>query len=187
MTCSLPGSSVHGILQAGILEWVAISFSRRSFWSRDQTQSPALQANSLPSELPGNPNDIIILTVICGSQVSGGQKEVGKDVMKHGNWALFLLQRQAGLTEILSALRDSNLVKKRSEVHQITMLQKDFATHHTDSTQSSLSGDSYSPFASKAISNINRFIIFWVIHSSPHLHPPQNFIKDRNSSLSLEL
>ena len=28
MDCSLPGSSVHGILQAGILEWVAISFSR---------------------------------------------------------------------------------------------------------------------------------------------------------------
>ena len=30
MDCSLPGSSVHGILQARILEWVAISFSRRS-------------------------------------------------------------------------------------------------------------------------------------------------------------
>ena len=28
MNCSLPGSSVHGILQARILEWVAISFSR---------------------------------------------------------------------------------------------------------------------------------------------------------------
>ena len=28
--CSLPGSSVHGIFQARILEWVAISFSRRS-------------------------------------------------------------------------------------------------------------------------------------------------------------
>ena len=28
MDCSLPGSSVHGILQAGLLEWVAISFSR---------------------------------------------------------------------------------------------------------------------------------------------------------------
>ena len=27
MDCSLPGSSVHGILQARILEWVAISFS----------------------------------------------------------------------------------------------------------------------------------------------------------------
>ena len=30
MDCSLPGSSVHGILQARILEWVAISSSRRS-------------------------------------------------------------------------------------------------------------------------------------------------------------
>ena len=33
--CSLPGSSIHGILQARILEWVAISFSRRSSWPRD--------------------------------------------------------------------------------------------------------------------------------------------------------
>ena len=38
MDCSPPGSSVHGILQARILEWVAISFSRESFWSRDHTQ-----------------------------------------------------------------------------------------------------------------------------------------------------
>ena len=30
MECSLPGFSAHGILQARILEWVAISFSRRS-------------------------------------------------------------------------------------------------------------------------------------------------------------
>ena len=32
-----PGSSVHGISQARILEWVAISFSRGSFWPRDPT------------------------------------------------------------------------------------------------------------------------------------------------------
>ena len=38
MDCSLPDSSVHGILQAGILEWVGISFSRGPFRSRDQTQ-----------------------------------------------------------------------------------------------------------------------------------------------------
>ena len=37
MHCSLPGSSVHGILQAGILEWVAIPFSRRPSQPRDQT------------------------------------------------------------------------------------------------------------------------------------------------------
>ena len=36
MDCSLPGSSVHGILQARILEWVAISFSRRSSQLRDR-------------------------------------------------------------------------------------------------------------------------------------------------------
>ena len=36
--CSLLGSSVHGILQARVLEWVAISFSRGSSQPRDQTQ-----------------------------------------------------------------------------------------------------------------------------------------------------
>ena len=36
--CSLPGSSVHGIFQATILEWVAIVFSSRSSWPRDQTR-----------------------------------------------------------------------------------------------------------------------------------------------------
>ena len=36
--CSPPRSSVHGILQARILEWIAISFSRRSSRPRDQTQ-----------------------------------------------------------------------------------------------------------------------------------------------------
>ena len=37
MDCSPPGSSVHGILQARVLEWVAISFSRGSSRPRDQT------------------------------------------------------------------------------------------------------------------------------------------------------
>ena len=36
--CSLPGFSVHGILQVRVLEWVTISFSRRSSRPRDQTQ-----------------------------------------------------------------------------------------------------------------------------------------------------
>ena len=35
---SLPGSSVHRILQAGILEWVATLFSRGSSWPRDRTR-----------------------------------------------------------------------------------------------------------------------------------------------------
>ena len=39
MECSQPGSSVHGIPQAKILEWVPIPFSRRYSWPRDQTRA----------------------------------------------------------------------------------------------------------------------------------------------------
>ena len=46
---SPPGFSVHGIVQARILEWVAISFSRGSF----RPSSPALQADALPYEPAG--------------------------------------------------------------------------------------------------------------------------------------
>ena len=55
MDYSLPGSSVHGILQARLLEWVAIPFSRGSSQPRDQTTVSALQADSLLSEPPGKP------------------------------------------------------------------------------------------------------------------------------------
>ena len=33
MDCSLPGSSIHGILQARILEWIVIPFSKGSSWT----------------------------------------------------------------------------------------------------------------------------------------------------------
>ena len=42
MDCSLPGSSVHGILQARILEWVAMPSSRGASWSGDWTQISCL-------------------------------------------------------------------------------------------------------------------------------------------------
>ena len=38
MDCSLPGTSVYGIFQARILEWVAISYSKGSSQPRDQTR-----------------------------------------------------------------------------------------------------------------------------------------------------
>ena len=38
MDCSLPGSSVHGIFQAIVLEWIAISFSKGSSQLRDRTR-----------------------------------------------------------------------------------------------------------------------------------------------------
>ena len=54
--CSPPGSSVHGILQARILEWVAVPFFRRFPDPGIESRSPAFQADSLPSEPPGKPN-----------------------------------------------------------------------------------------------------------------------------------
>ena len=42
MGCSLPGSSVHGISQARILEWVTVSSSTGFSWPRDQTLIPCV-------------------------------------------------------------------------------------------------------------------------------------------------
>ena len=53
--CSPPVSSVHGILQARILEWVAMPSSRGSSQHRDQTVAPALQADSLLLRHWGSP------------------------------------------------------------------------------------------------------------------------------------
>ena len=47
MDYSPPDFSVHGVSQARILEWVAISFSRGSSRTKDQTHTPALQMDSL--------------------------------------------------------------------------------------------------------------------------------------------
>ena len=47
MDYSLPGSSIHGISQARILEWVAISFSRGSSWPRDWTQVSCIASRLL--------------------------------------------------------------------------------------------------------------------------------------------
>ena len=68
MDCSLPGSSVHGSLQARILEWVAISFSRFSRPS-NQTQVSCIAGRLslfLPTKPPGKPyiQDSTILLIV---------------------------------------------------------------------------------------------------------------------------
>ena len=59
MDCSPPSSSVQGILQAGILEWIILTFSKGSSWPRDWTQVSShlqhWQAGSLPQAPPGKP------------------------------------------------------------------------------------------------------------------------------------
>ena len=57
MDCSLPGSSIHGILQVRILEWIAISSSRGSSRPRDWSFISYIylhwQVGSLPLASPG--------------------------------------------------------------------------------------------------------------------------------------
>ena len=60
MDCSPPGSSVHGILQARILEWVDISSPGDLPDPGIELRPPVLQADSLPSEPLGKPNIILI-------------------------------------------------------------------------------------------------------------------------------
>ena len=60
MDCSLPGSSVHRIFQARILEWVAISFSQGIFLN--QTQVPCLSGRFFTAELGGK---IPKLSIVC--------------------------------------------------------------------------------------------------------------------------
>ena len=53
MDCSSPGSSVCGILQASVLEWVAIPFSSGSSQPRDWTQVSCVEGKFFTAELPG--------------------------------------------------------------------------------------------------------------------------------------
>ena len=60
MDCSPPGFSLHGILQARVLEWVAISFSRDLPDPGIEPGSPAFQADALTAEPPGKPFKLVL-------------------------------------------------------------------------------------------------------------------------------
>ena len=60
MDCSLPGSSVHGILRAGTLEWVTILSPGDLLNLGIKPVSPTLQADSLPYEPPGKPTHVYV-------------------------------------------------------------------------------------------------------------------------------
>ena len=71
MDCSQPGSSVHGIFHARILEWVAISSSRGCSWPRDETSVSGLpcigrqllfttEPTRKPTLVPRNPQNYLL-------------------------------------------------------------------------------------------------------------------------------
>ena len=63
MDCGPPGSSVHGISQARMVEWVAIFFSRGSSRPRDQTQGFCIAGGFFTAEPPGK-HLLLLSTVI---------------------------------------------------------------------------------------------------------------------------
>ena len=86
MDCSPPGSSVHGVSQARILEWVAISFSRGTSWPRDRTRTSCIgrQVDSLLSEPPGKLCSHLWADLI--HSISSWGLERGKVAGKYGSW-----------------------------------------------------------------------------------------------------
>ena len=92
--CSPPGSSVHGILQARILEWVAIALSRESSQPRDQTQ------------------------VSCIAGTAGGKMEavtdflfLGSKITADGDWShkISLLFGRKSMTNLDSVLKSKDI------------------------------------------------------------------------------
>ena len=78
MDCSLPGFSVHEILQARTLEWVVVSFSRESSWSKDQTWVSHIQADSLLAT-----QSSILAWRIPWTEEPGGLQSTGLQRFRH--------------------------------------------------------------------------------------------------------
>ena len=84
MHCSPPGSSVHGILQTRMLEWVAIPSSRGSSQPRNRTQVSCVAGRHFTSEPPGktmNQKDLpygLAILLVCTYP-----KEVKKQVYEY--------------------------------------------------------------------------------------------------------
>ena len=83
MDCSLPGSSVHGILQARILEWVAIPFSRGSSRPRDWTQVSCTVGRFFTIWATRKSN-INILTTYYISSVQFSRSVISNSLQTHG-------------------------------------------------------------------------------------------------------
>ena len=67
MDCSLPGFSVHGISQARILQWVAISFSRGCSQPRYRTCVSCIVGKFFTPEPPGEPRELEYLTMFAAT------------------------------------------------------------------------------------------------------------------------
>ena len=92
-SCSIISNSllrngiVHGILQARILEWVAIPFSRDLSNPGIEPRAPVLQVNSLPTESPGKPQNTGVGSLSLLQQIFLTQKSNWG--VLHCRWILY--------------------------------------------------------------------------------------------------
>ena len=90
--CDPVDYTVHGILQIRILEWVVCPFSRGSSHPKDQTRSPALQADSLPAEPKGKPKNTAVSTLSFLQRIF--QTQESNMGLLHCRWSLYQLSYQ---------------------------------------------------------------------------------------------
>ena len=106
MACSPPGSSVHRLFQARILEWVAISFSRRSFQPRDQTWVSCITGRFSTTEPPGKPKAFIMFMHLpCRDSIKQCLVFYSKEAHKINLWGSVTLSIQPRCTMVCLSLR----------------------------------------------------------------------------------
>ena len=116
MDCSPPGSSVHGILQARILEWVAMLSSRASSWFRGQIHISLYllhwQAKSLPLAPLGKPyvNNKILQEQFTNYMFS--LKQMFWRVLQNNSEGIFILIIRRNWRNLFHCLHKSNKVFK---------------------------------------------------------------------------
>ena len=114
MDCNTPASSVHVILQARILKWVAILFSRGSSRLRIKPTSPALQADSSPSEPGGRKwlNIMLIHNLLSGRECFTQKKitfAVSLQILKTEKLVITVMQWEN--TSLKHYLKKKNKIK----------------------------------------------------------------------------
>ena len=128
MDCSSPGSSVHGILQARILEWVAMPFSRGSSWPRDWTWVSCTAAVFFTIWATREAQSILsYIAFLWGKKKSWTGLDIGKLFFKSWaekiisfNWkALSILTRSTRLNDPLPVLVTLFLFIQIQSVNQL--------------------------------------------------------------------
>ena len=107
MSCSPSGSSVHGILQARMLEWVAMPSSRGSSQTRELTWISCIAGGFFTPELPGKPGNFtgitsnlesdvrrIVLVAICSLLTHGWRRLYNSSRLSFLRWCFVVFPGQ---------------------------------------------------------------------------------------------